>query len=102
MESHLRKEVGQTVIDFQGALARRRQASGNGVSMTDDTRDRVIRLETEIDHMASQVKDMQTKVNAMHELLMQAKGMKYLIVIMAAVAGFFASFAAKYIPFMRG
>jgi hypothetical protein len=34
MESHLRKEVGQTVIDFQGEVARRRTASGYCVSMT--------------------------------------------------------------------
>jgi phage-related minor tail protein len=69
--------------------------------MTDDTRDRVIRHDAQIDHMAEQIEDMQKKVSAMHELLMQAKGMKYLIVIMAAIAGFFASFASKYIPFVR-
>ena len=69
--------------------------------MTDDTRDRVIRMEAELDYMATQLKDMQGKVNAMHELLMQAKGMKWLIVVMAAIAGFAASFATKFIPFYK-
>ncbi|WP_454626985.1 hypothetical protein [Bradyrhizobium cenepequi] len=67
--------------------------------MVDDTRDRVIRLETQVDHMNEQLNDMQGKVNAMHDLLMQARGMRYLIIGMAALAGFFASFAAKYLPF---
>lgn len=69
--------------------------------MTDDTRDRVIRLETEIDHITEQLNDMQKKVTAMHDLLMQAKGMKWLIVTMAALAGFAASFASKYLPFAK-
>lgn len=69
--------------------------------MTDDTRDMVIRLETEVEHIQVQLADMQEKVNAMHDLLMQAKGMRWLIVTMAAVAGFAASFAAKYLPFAK-
>jgi hypothetical protein len=66
-----------------------------------DTRDRVIRLETQVDHMTMQLNDMQQKVNAMHDLLMQAKGMRWLIIGMAAVAGFLASFASKYVPFVK-
>jgi hypothetical protein len=66
-----------------------------------DTRDRVIRLETQVDHMTLQLNDMQQKVNAMHDLLMQAKGMRWLIIGMAAVAGFLASFASKYVPFVK-
>jgi hypothetical protein len=69
--------------------------------MMDDTRDRVIRLESEIEHITTQLNDMQQKVNAMHDLLMQAKGMRWLIIGMAAMAGFFASFAAKYLPFVK-
>ncbi len=104
MESHLRKEVGQTVIDFQREVARRRPASGDGVSMTDrdDTRDRMIRLESEVKHVTAQLDDVQKKVDAMHELLMQAKGMRLLIIAMAAAAGFFSAYVSKYIPFLRG
>jgi hypothetical protein len=34
--------------------------------------------------------------------LMAAKGMRILIVAMAAVAGFVSATLAKYIPFLRG
>lgn len=69
--------------------------------MNDDTRDRMIRLEADVDHITTKLDDMQTKVNAMHDLLMQARGMRWLIIGMAACAGFFASFAAKYLPYLR-
>jgi hypothetical protein len=68
---------------------------------TDDTRDRMIRLEAEVEHITNQLTDMQKKVNAMHDLLMQARGMRWLIVAMAATSGFMASFATKFIPFWR-
>ena len=71
------------------------------MSVPDDTRDRVMRMEAEIEHMAAKLDQMQTKVNAMHDLLMQAKGMRWLIVGMAAIAGFFASVASKYLPFYK-
>jgi hypothetical protein len=32
---------------------------------------------------------------------MQAKGMKYLIMLMAAVGGAISAVAAKYLPFLR-
>jgi hypothetical protein len=67
----------------------------------DDTRDRMIRLEAEVEHITTQLTDMQKKVNAMHDLLMQARGMRWLIVAMAATSGFMASFATKFIPFWR-
>jgi hypothetical protein len=69
--------------------------------MSDDTRDRVIRLEAQVDHLTSQLDDMQKKVNAMYDLLMQAKGMRWMIVGMAAVGGFLASYASKYVPFVK-
>lgn len=40
---------------------------------------------------------MQKKVNTMHDLLMQAHGVRWLIVGMAAIGGFFASLAIKYL-----
>jgi hypothetical protein len=68
----------------------------------DDTRDRMIRLEAEVRHVTDQLNDVQLKVDAMHDLLMQAKGMKYLIMMMATVGGALSALAVKYIPFMRG
>lgn len=67
----------------------------------DDTRDRMIRLEAEVELITAQLGDVQHKVNAMHDLLMQAKGMRWLIIGMAACAGFLASFAAKLFPFAK-
>ena len=69
--------------------------------MADDTRDMVIRLEAEVEHINEKLSDMQEKVNAMHNLLMQARGMRWLIVTMAAIAGFAASFATKFIPLTK-
>lgn len=70
-------------------------------ALENDTRDRVMRMEAEIEHMGVKLDQMQTKVNAMHDLLMQARGMRWLIVGMAAVAGFFASAVSKFLPFYR-
>lgn len=68
--------------------------------MTDDERDRLTRLEVNFQHLSKAMEDTHVKVTAMHELLMQARGAKYLIVGMAALAGFTSSFAAKLFPFM--
>ena len=69
--------------------------------MTDDSRDRLIRLENEVEHLTTQLDDVSRKVTIMHDLLMQAKGMRWLIIGMAAVAGFFASFVAKLFPLAK-
>lgn len=69
--------------------------------MTDDSRDRLIRLESEVEHLTVSLKDVQVKVHAMHDLLMQAKGMRWLIIGMASVAGFFASFIGKLFPMFK-
>lgn len=70
--------------------------------MTDDERDRLTRLEVQFSHLSKSMDDTHQKVTVMHDLLMQAKGMRLLIVAMAAVAGFFSALVAKYVPFMRG
>jgi hypothetical protein len=70
--------------------------------MTDDERDRLTRLEVQFSHLAKAMDDTHEKVTVMHDLLMQAKGMKYLIMIMATIGGGISALAVKYIPFMRG
>ena len=65
----------------------------------DDTRERLIRLEVQVSHLTTEAEATHAKVNEMHDLLMQAKGARWFIVGMAAIAGFFASFASKYLPF---
>ena len=68
--------------------------------MSDDTRDRVIRLEAQLEHMAEQLDKMVTTVSSMHDLLQQARGAKWIIVGSAAIggalAGKFASFASLF------
>jgi predicted esterase YcpF (UPF0227 family) len=72
------------------------------MSPEQDTRDRVIRLETEVDGLKRTVDEMSAKVTAMHELLMQARGAKYVIVGSAAVGGFLSAKLAHYLPWMGG
>lgn len=69
--------------------------------MTDDERDRLTRLEVQFSHLSKSMDDTHQKVTVMHDLLMQAKGMRLLIVAMAAVAGFFSALVAKYVPFLK-
>ena len=68
--------------------------------MGDDELQRLTRLEVQFEHLQKALDDTYEKVTAMHDLLLQAKGAKYLIVGMAAAAGFMSSFAAKLFPFM--
>lgn len=55
-----------------------------------DTRDRVIRLEEQVDHLEAKIEEMAKKVTEMHGLLMQAKGMRWMVLALIAVSGFLA------------
>ena len=70
--------------------------------MTDltDTRDRVIALEADVKHLTSKMDDMAEKVTAMHELLIQARGLKWFIVTAAAASGFVSAKLASILPWM--
>lgn len=70
--------------------------------MTDEERDRLTRLEVQFEHLSKSMDDTHQKVTVMHDLLMQAKGMRLLIIAMAGVSGFLTAIATKYIPFLRG
>lgn len=65
----------------------------------DDTRDRVIRLEAEVEHISAQLTEMSTKVSAMHDVLMQAKGAKWVVVVAAAIVGGITSWIASVFNF---
>lgn len=67
---------------------------------TTDTRDRVIRLEAEVESMAKTVESMSKKVSEMHELLQQAKGARWAILVMAAVGGFISAKLSAFIPWL--
>lgn len=72
--------------------------NGNAGMTVDETRERLIRLETQFEHMAGCVEKMEKQVDAMHDLLMQAKGARWLIVGLASIGGFIAAFVAKMLP----
>lgn len=58
--------------------------------MTDDTRDKVIRLEAKVEAMGEELHEMAKVVKAMHDLLMQAKGARWMILGLATLGGIFA------------
>ena len=70
--------------------------------MNEAERDRLTRLEVQFSHLSKSMDDTHEKVTVMHDLLMQAKGMKYLIMVMATIGGAMSALAVKYLPFMRG
>lgn len=68
------------------------------MSADTDTRDRVIRLETEVEQLTKTVASMDTKVTAMHELLMQAKGARWAIWAAAGIGGAVAAKLSIFLP----
>jgi hypothetical protein len=73
-----------------------------GADMTDltDTRDRVIKLESDLRHLTDSVEGMSAKVTAMHDLLQQAKGARWIIITAAAIGGFVAAKVGAFIPWL--
>ena len=67
----------------------------------DDSRDRLIRLETEVQHLQVKVDDYGQKVNAMHSLLLQAKGARWAIITAAAIGGFISAKLAPFFPWLK-
>jgi hypothetical protein len=70
--------------------------------MTDvtDTRDRVIKLESDLRHLTDAVEGMSAKVTAMHDLLNQAKGARWIIITAAAIGGFLSAKLATIMPWL--
>lgn len=66
-----------------------------------DTRDRVIRMEAEVDNLEKKVDEMSKKIDDMHNVFMQARGARYVIIGAAAIGGALASFLVKLIPFTQ-
>lgn len=58
---------------------------------TQDTRDRVIKLEGKVEQLEKTIDAMSTKVTEMHELLIQAKGARWMLMILVAIGGFMAA-----------
>jgi hypothetical protein len=73
-----------------------------GAIMSDqtDTRDRVIKLEADLRHLTDSVEGMSAKVTAMHDLLQQARGARWLILTAAAIGGFLSAKLATFMPWL--
>jgi hypothetical protein len=67
--------------------------------MIDDTRDRVMRLEVKVDNLTRAVESRDEKIDEMHDVLMQARGARYVIIAAAAIGGAVTSFLVKFLPF---
>jgi len=59
------------------------------------TEERLAVLETRMMSLEDDVRDMRIKVDEMHNVLMQAKGARFAIVVIAGLAGFLAGVSTK-------
>jgi hypothetical protein len=58
------------------------------MSEASDTRDRVIRLEGDLKHLTIKVDETHEKVVELHSLLLQAKGVRWVVSIILAIGAF--------------
>ena len=73
---------------------------GDEMSESTDPRDRVIKLESDLKHLTDAVDGMSAKVTAMHDLLQQARGARWLILTAAALGGFVSAKLAAFMPWL--
>lgn len=72
------------------------------MSDASDTRDRVIRVETEMAAVKQQLKDVNTKLDEIHEIFLQAKGARYFIIIAAGFFGFLSAWFPTLVSYISG
>ncbi len=58
-------------------------------------------LEERLSNMEDDLHEVTKKVNEMHAILLQAKGVRWVIITAAALAGFLASYMPKFFPFVK-
>lgn len=63
--------------------------------MNDDTRERLIKLEVEVENVEGRLDEIKSKVDDMHDVLMQAKGARWFLISVAAFIGFVTSELTK-------
>lgn len=68
--------------------------------VSDDTRERIAALEVQVKHLADTLDNTNKVVTELRDLLLQAKGARWLLGILIAIGGFMAGAAAKYVPFL--
>lgn len=61
-------------------------------------RERVAKLEVQMNHLSAKLDDMHQKVEEMHSILLQAKGARWVIIGLAGIAGLASGLIAKLTP----
>ena len=67
--------------------------------MADNTRDIVIALRADVEHMRKEQDGIKAKVDEMHALLHQVRGARWAILGVAALGGFISAKLAWLLPF---
>ena len=62
---------------------------------SNNTRDRLIALEVQVHHLAEAHQDTHAKVTELHNLLLQARGARWMILAAATATGFATSWLPK-------
>lgn len=65
-----------------------------------EIRDKVIRLETQVEHLSEKIEHMDAKLTEVHDLLIQAKGVRWVVLAMVGLGGFLASKVSSLIPWL--
>ena len=68
--------------------------------MNAEERDRLKALEINVEHLKKTVDETSRTVTELRDLLLQAKGARWMIGIMIAIGSFMAGIALKYLPFL--
>ena len=68
--------------------------------MNMEERDRLKALEINVEHLKRTVDDTSRTVTELRDLLLQAKGARWMIGILIAIGGMLAGVASRYIPFL--
>lgn len=76
--------------EFQAYSERGTEYEGSMMVGDMDTRDRVIRLETQVAHLTSVIEKQDEKIDLLLDTFQQAKGARYVLMALVAVGGFMA------------
>ena len=67
----------------------------------DDTRDRLIRVESDLAHLRQDFEKMSETLGEVHNIMTQAKGARWMILLMATVGGFIATKGAALLGILK-
>jgi hypothetical protein len=69
--------------------------------MTPEELQRLTRLEVQFQYIQKELEDTHAKVTAMHDIITQAKGAKWVIVGTATIASAITALIVKVLPFLN-